>query len=67
MICMFLTLWILCLGDCDNKGTADVKIRIGESPHFTEEEIAEVINLVKKALKGEIKYVKGYKHKDSRI
>ncbi|MEG2018040.1 MAG: hypothetical protein RR844_05520 [Clostridium sp.] len=49
---IYLILIILCLGGCGvNKATEDVEVNIGESTQFSEEEIQEAINIVKKKFK----------------
>lgn len=46
-ICLILT--VICLGGCgNNKATDNVEIKISESQYYSEDEIQEAINLVKK-------------------
>ena len=49
IMCMCLILIMLCLGSCGkNAATENVEIQIGESQRFSEEEIQDAVNLVKK-------------------
>lgn len=49
IMCMYLILAVFCLGGCGNDKVADdVEIQIGESQNFSEEEIQDAVNLVKK-------------------